>query len=70
MTRRERHLRIIASWDQDTIRFHLESLLARQSFGALKDEAVENLARRLIAAKNYTKKLNEQNRKLRETRVA
>jgi hypothetical protein len=76
MTRRERHIRIIESWSSypgefsggHIVRFHLHQLLDRRKFDALKDEAIEELARDLISSSKLQKKYNEEARKLRAAR--
>jgi hypothetical protein len=76
MTRRERHIRIIESWSSysgefrggHTVRFHVDQILARRKFDALKDEAIEELARDLISSSKRQKKYNEEARKLRAAR--
>lgn len=52
MTRRERHLNIIASWGphNSTYEWELRGLMARHGLGLFTDEAVEEFARRLVTA--------------------
>lgn len=52
MTRRERHLNIIASWGphNSTYKWELTSMLNRRGLNLFTDEAIEDFARALLTA--------------------
>jgi hypothetical protein len=63
MTRRERHIRIIESWgDSPTYRHCASKFTGYALLDHLKDESVELLARDLLAAKAFHKRLAARNR--------
>ena len=68
MTRRERHLNII-NWFCERRRVEVLSRLMdrkRYEYEPLTDQAVEELARMLLASYAYSQKLNARNRAIRE----
>ena len=70
MTRRERHLRIIASWGSFayrdlSLRYEFDGLIQRRGLSALTDEAVRELATALVRGAARQKRMNEENRKRR-----
>jgi hypothetical protein len=71
MTRRERHLNIIASWGNfafrdGLLRYEFDGLIAAFGLRALNDEAVRELATRLIRSRARHNRMNAENRKRRE----
>lgn len=74
MTRRERHLNIIANWGSfamrdQTLRYEFDCLIARRGLSALNDAAVQELATSLVRARARQNRLNAENRKLSEERA-
>lgn len=71
MTRRERHIRIVENFglDSQSGRYHLQRLMAKRKLAAFNDEAVRELATMLVSARANSNKINEQNRRLRNSRV-
>jgi len=68
MTRRERHIRIIESWgiNSHLAIFYRQELLSQRGLGAFTDEAVRELATKLVKGRARQNRINEQNRKLRQ----
>lgn len=64
MTRRERHLNIIASWGprNQTYRWELNGLMARHGLKLFTDEAIEEFARALVSAQKRHDKNAAQSR--------
>lgn len=68
MTRRERHLKIVSGFDDRTVRYAFVCLQARHGFNLLSDEAVEMLAREVLAIHKRRQETNARNRALSEER--
>ena len=64
MTRRERHLRIIDGFDDRSVRYAFDKLRARHGFDLLSNEAVERLAREVLADWKRHKEMAARNRAL------
>ena len=62
MTRRERHLRIIADFGRDRARYHLAEVLARHGLSLLTDEGVEILTRSIVTSHRLQQRYNRENR--------
>lgn len=73
MNRRERHENIILNWcghwgerglvyDRN-LNVEVNNLIRRRGFAALTDEAIEDLARNLVTARSYSRKLREKNQR-------
>lgn len=64
MTRRERHIRIIESWGphSTTYRFHRDETISRRGFAAFTDEAIEEIAARMVSAKRRQDRYNREAR--------
>lgn len=62
MTRRERHLKIIAGFPDRDSRFHLQQLIYRHGLKALTDEAVEELTRTIVSSFKHEQRLHAENR--------
>jgi hypothetical protein len=74
MTRRERHLNIIANWGSfalrsQTLRYEFDCLIARRGLSALNDAAVRELATALVRARARQNRYNAENKKIREERT-
>lgn len=69
MTRRERLIRIIESWGpySHTFRFERDRVIGRMGYAAFSDEAVEAMARGMVAGKRWQAKQNAANRARRAT---
>lgn len=73
MNRRERHENIILNWCghlgerglvyDKNINVEVNNLIRRRGFAALTDEAIEELARNLVTARSYSRKLREKNQR-------
>lgn len=62
MTRRQRMLRIIENMGERQCRFHIERLLVRRGLSILTDDAVDDLAGRIMSDHFLTQKRNRENR--------
>jgi hypothetical protein len=68
LTRRDRCLRIVNSFDDGNRRYHLSVLLACNGLDVLTDGAVEDLARLMMRAHTLQQRLNRENRARRQER--
>jgi hypothetical protein len=65
MTRRQRHLNIIANFgglDAKTVNHHLHDVMARRGLAALTDEAVEDLTYRIVSGAKRQRRYNREYR--------
>lgn len=62
MTRRERHVRIIGSFDAHRRRIYVNELLSRFGLDCLTDEAVESLASKLVGDHKWQQRENAKQR--------
>lgn len=74
MTRRERMMRIIENMGQQRADWELDGMMARRGrmkrFDLLTDEAIDELAGRLVASLRRQHKMNAENRRIAAGRAA
>lgn len=66
MSRRERHLRILASFGRQAD-WHRDSVVFRRGYAAFTDEAIEEIAQDTVRSYKRSQKANAENRRVMET---
>ena len=62
MTRRERHARIINSFEERSFRWERDGVLAKMGLAAFSDDAIELFAGNLVRSRRRHQKMNRENR--------
>ncbi len=74
MTRRERMLRIVESHGEERASWELSGMMARRGrmkrLELLTDEAIDELARRLVVSHRRQQRMNAENRRIAAGRAA
>lgn len=70
MTRRERHLRILANFGTDQTRRTLQQFTTKDILKFLSDEGIEAVTRHIVHGHRLQQRLNAENRTRRQRSVA